>query len=110
MKVETKEKRLEEVLKGSSFEDYTCEGETADEVIESLQEQISQDEIIYYSNAIEYLKENDASLNESLEIAEGMGYSPKDLSSEILATLLYQQNLNEELGDLTSHIEGVFEE
>ena len=44
-------------------------------------------DIIYYSRAIEYLKENDSSLFESLEIATEYGYDAKSLNSEILASL-----------------------
>jgi len=38
-------------------------------------------EIIYYSNAIKYLQENDASLNESINIAFLHGYELKNLNS-----------------------------
>lgn len=53
------------------------------------------DGVIYYYNAIEFLKENDPSLNNSLEIAEELGYSLKDLNSELLASLL-KTRMNEE--------------
>jgi hypothetical protein len=45
-------------------------------------------EIIYYSTAIDYLKENDPSLRLSLELAEDLGYNLKQLTSETLASLL----------------------
>src|SRR6056300_1654828 len=45
-------------------------------------------EIIYYARAMEYLSENDPSLKDSLEIASEMGYTPDNLSSEVLASLL----------------------
>ena len=45
------------------------------------------EEIIYYSTAIRYLKDNDPSLCESLEIAEEYGYEAKNLNSEVLASL-----------------------
>tara|TARA_R110002020_G_scaffold283961_1_gene499590 strand:+ start:299 stop:679 length:381 start_codon:yes stop_codon:yes gene_type:complete len=45
------------------------------------------EEVIYYSNAIEYLKENDASLSESLEIAEEYGCTLENINSEVLASL-----------------------
>ena len=45
------------------------------------------EEIIYYSSAIRYLKDNDPSLCESLEIATDYGYEAKNLNSEVLATL-----------------------
>ena len=46
------------------------------------------EEIIYYSRALEYLSENDPSLRESLELAAGMGYGVGDLNSELLASIL----------------------
>ena len=52
-------------------------------------------EIIYYSVAIEYLKENDPSLNESLRIASELGYTPDNLNSEVLASLLASENERE---------------
>lgn len=53
-------------------------------------------DIIYYSNAIEYLSNNDASLHESLSIAAEYGYSVDSLSSEILASLLASRNCRDE--------------
>ena len=44
-------------------------------------------DIIYYYKAIEYLQENDCSLNESLEIASEFGYTTENLNSELLASL-----------------------
>lgn len=44
-------------------------------------------DIIYYSRAMEYLKENDISLNESFEIASEYGYDLENLNSETLASL-----------------------
>ena len=108
MKVEEK-KRLEKVLKGTSFEDYDYgEFETADDLIEDFQERIREEDIIYYYKAMKYLKENDSSLNESMALANEMGYTCENINSELLATLLYQQNLIEELSDLTNDIEEAF--
>ena len=45
-------------------------------------------EIIYYYKAIKYLAEFDASLSESLEIANELGYELKNINSELLASLL----------------------
>jgi len=44
-------------------------------------------EIIYYYKAMDYLRENDSSLCESLEIASECGYTLENLSSETLASL-----------------------
>lgn len=67
-------------------------------------------EIIYYSTAIEYLKNNDNSLRESLEIANDLGYELKNLNSEILASLLASQNSRDEFADLESEINSFFDD
>ena len=67
-------------------------------------------EIIYYSNAIEYLKNNDPSLRSSLELADEMGYSAKNLSSETLASLLASQYAREEFeNSVRSKVEEFFD-
>jgi hypothetical protein len=53
-------------------------------------------EIIYYTNAMEYLMERDSSLRESLEIAEEYGYTPSNITSEVLASLLASKECREE--------------
>lgn len=82
---------------------------------ESIYEKIQDNngfeiEIIYYSNAIKYLQENDPSLRESLEIASELGYETKNLNSELLATLLASQNAIEEFSDLQSEIDDFFQD
>ena len=67
-------------------------------------------EIIYYSRAIEYLKINDNSLRESLEIAQEYGYELKNLNSEILASLLASKNAREEFYTLQDDINDFFAE
>ena len=67
-------------------------------------------DIIYYSNAIKYLQENDASLMESLEIAEEYGYELKNLNSEVLASLLASRNSQESFYDVRDEIEEFFAE
>jgi len=66
-------------------------------------------EIIYYSNAIEYLKENDPSLNESIELAIEYGYNLENINSEVLASLLSSQNIRIEFEELKEEIEEFFE-
>lgn len=66
-------------------------------------------EIIYYSNAIEYLKENDPSLCISLNIAKNFGFEYDDISSETLATLLYQENEIAKFYELADEIHDFFE-
>ena len=68
-------------------------GLSFDEYEQRIVDLINESEIIYYHKAIDYLKENDSSLFESLSIADELGYNVRNLNSELLATLLYQQNL-----------------
>ena len=67
-------------------------------------------EVIYYSNAIRYLQENDPSLRESLEIAAEYGYEVKILNSEILASLLKSQNVRDEFLYFRDEINEFFQE
>ena len=54
--------------------------------------QITDTEIIYYTNAMDYLKQHDASLTTSLWLAADMGYTMQNMSSEMLASLLASDN------------------
>ena len=44
-------------------------------------------EIIYYDKAMDYLRKNDISLSESLEIACELDYKVHELNSEVLASI-----------------------
>jgi len=81
-----------------------------DNLLENCQNWIYEQDIIYHYNAIEYLKENDASLQESLEIASEYGLSLEGLSSETLATLLYQRKQSELLYEDIELLRGIFED
>ena len=106
--MDTNEK-LKELFSGTGFEDYNYEDfETGQELIDDMQEQINGEEIIYYSSAMEYLSRNDNSLKESLEIADEMGYEARSLSSEILASILEQRKLQDELCGLYDEIEEIY--
>ena len=79
------------------------------DVYEQIQDNGGFDiEIIYYSNAIKYLSENDPSLNESLEIATEYGYETQNLNSEILASLLASRDARDEFSELETKINGFF--
>ena len=70
----------------------------ADEVINSIEllnedRQITDEEIIYHWNAIDFLAKEDPSLQESIELAADLGFGIKDLNSETLASLL-SSNIN----------------
>lgn len=62
-------------------------------------------EVTYYANAMQYLRENDVSLTESLEIAKEYGYNIDALNSEVLASLLKTRNLEEEAREILNRYE-----
>ena len=65
-------------------------------------------DIIYYSKAIEYLKNNDASLSESIEIASEYGYTLENINSETLASLhASQQRMNKFWEDVEPELEKI---
>ena len=81
-----------------------------DDIFEDLQTNgYFNEEVIYYSSAIRYLKENDPSLTESLEIATEYGYEAKNLNSELLATLhASQKKENTFYEDIAPELENLF--
>ena len=72
-------KEIREILEDYDFIDSVC-----------------REEVNYYLSAMDYLRENDPSLRESLELAEEYGFFDKNtktrLNSEILASLLKTKN------------------
>ena len=64
-------------------------------------------DIIYYSKAIKYLAENDASLSESVAIASEYGYSTENINSELLASLHASQKVREDFHDITNEIDDI---
>tara|TARA_R110001599_G_scaffold104049_1_gene264415 strand:- start:122 stop:481 length:360 start_codon:yes stop_codon:yes gene_type:complete len=78
-------------------EDDLDDMEDFDDLINTLRDDGAFNiEIIYYHKAMKYLMANDTSLTESLNIANDMGYKACDLNSEMLASLLASQNVEEE--------------
>ena len=67
-------------------------------------------EIIYYSNAMEYLMERDPSLLESLEIAHEYGYTADNINSELLASLLASRECRDEFMRYEDEITEFFNE
>lgn len=61
-------------------------------------------EIIYYYKAIKYLQEFDPSLNESLELANELGYDLDSINSELLASLLATKYNEEKFFELEEQI------
>ena len=97
-------------LSDVSFDMDENEISSADNVIEYIEDRINEIEVIYYSNALKILSENDPSLQTSLGYAEDMGYSCGNLNSELLATILCQESAREELYNIRDDIEEVVEE
>ena len=118
---ETKqEKQIDDLIK--LFEDYAEDIDVdsilhyneiedindSDDLLELIEDNNGFDiDIIYYSKAIKYLAENDASLSESIEIAVDMGYSLENLNSETLASLHASQKAREDFWDITDEIDDI---
>lgn len=92
---------IDSVLNTEYYDEIT----SADELYSVLCERINEVEIIYFSNAIEILKEEDQSLTESLNLAHELSYTPENLNSEILATLLIRERCNDRLNDFIQEVE-----
>ena len=87
-----------------SGEDFT----TFEEVCDLLENNDAFNvEVIYYNDAIQYLKDYDNSLRNSLELAIEHGYSIKDLNSELLASLLASENARTEFYELENEINSI---
>jgi len=67
-------------------------------------------EFIYNDDAMDYLKENDPSLMESLAIASEMGFDASNINSCVLADLLEEQNNRAETLDYESKIQELYDE
>lgn len=109
----TKAEKIEEFLKGLECNidimDYVdAENVTSfDDVLSQIEDNNGFGvEIIYYSRAMEYLSENDPSLYDSMQIADEYGYSPGQLNSELLASLLASKYARGSFMELEDEIEG----
>ena len=105
-----------ENILSSSFTDFIPR-EDADlyDTIDSIEETLRDNgafevEIIYYSNALKYLADEDPSLTEAFEIAQDFGYSLSNLNSEILASLLASHRAEEEWNELRNEVEDIIYE
>lgn len=80
------------------------------EIYEALQGKDAftyEGEVIYYNNAMEYLTTNDASLTNSIELARDLGYELKDINSELLATLLKTQEVEQFFRSLEDEVSDI---
>ena len=79
---------------------------TFEELVEYIRDNNGFDvEIIYFADAIDFLKEHDQSLSESIEIAVDLGYELSSINSELLASLLASKYCEQEFYDYQSEIE-----
>jgi hypothetical protein len=96
----------------SRVSDYATKGEFKDfdDFYEDLENKgFFEEEIIYYYKAISYLKENDPSLRESLDIAEEFGYTVENINSELLATLLASNDVREAFFEYEKEIKNSYD-
>ena len=121
MNTQTKEeKQIDDLIK--LFEDYAEDIDidsildyneiedinNSDDLLELIEDNNGFDiDIIYYSRAIKYLTENDASLSESIELAVDMGYELENINSELLASLHASQKAREDFHDITDEIDEI---
>ena len=125
---------IETVLKNTSEReeitnpsDYICvediidvwdeEVETARDLAQTILDEVEESgyrneesEVIYYCTAMEILTKHDCSLQRSMRKAEEMGYSPANLNSETLASLLMEDILGEALSELVNDIEAAIDD
>ena len=92
---------LEEAIDNDSLQEYLEELDNDGD--------ITRTDVIYYSIAIQYLAENDQSLNESMEIAKEYWYELDSINSELLASLLKSRNNADDYNVLISDIIEKFE-
>ena len=104
--------KLQQIAEDNQFDidlaNLYCKEDTFKDFNEKVYEAIANEEIIYYYEAMKYLAREDASLSESLELAIEYGYTVENLNSEILATLLYQKNLDNQWAEISEEVETIF--
>jgi hypothetical protein len=92
---------------------YMLEGQSIDNAddIENLIDDNGgfEVDVIYYSNAMKFLSENDASLKDSLTLAHDLGYSMQHINSETLASLLASQMIRNEFEGIKSELNDLIE-
>ena len=67
-----------------------------------------EQEVMFYASAMDYLRENDPSLRESLELAHDLGFTADNLNNEILASILKTDIAREEFNQLEDEINTFF--
>jgi hypothetical protein len=121
-KTQTKqEKQIEDLIKLFNYYlpeidiDYFLNGyeigediNDSDDLLEIIEDNNGFDiDIIYYSKAIKYLSEHDASLRSSIDIAIDMGFDLENINSETLASLHASQKVREDFHEITDEIDEI---
>ena len=104
--LETENDPIGYYIDANEIDDY----DTAWDTIQDLMENNLDVDVIYYHTAIDYLKNNDPSLTESNGLAAEYGYSPENINSELLASLLATQKNRESFYDLENEVVAFFED
>lgn len=82
-----------------------------DDVVDAIDnEGLFNVDIVYYASAMDYLRENDPSLQECMRIASEFGYPTERLNSELLASLLASETVRDEFHEYRNDIEEFFDE
>ncbi len=100
------ELKLEDCNIHLNLEDFESVEELTSEVYDN---NLCNEDVIYYATAIEYLQKEDNSLKESIEIACDFGYSLENITSELLASLLASRRNEENFQELISELEEYYE-
>ena len=72
--------------------------------------EITNEEVIYYATAIKYLQESDQSLAESLEIAMEFWYTIDKINSELLASLHKTRQNEEDFAEFLTNVKEALEQ
>lgn len=87
-------------IKNLNWVDFLNNAKSMDKLPDMAVESICEHGVMYYYDAIDYLRENDPSFTNSLALATRFSYETSSLDSEILASLLIQENMKNELSGI----------
>jgi len=76
----------------------------------NIEELLFNDLIIYYNEAIEFLKKEDPSFKEALGYAMELGYNLDEIDSEKLANLVLEARIRDEWNEIKDEIERILTE
>lgn len=94
------------LYKDSELETIIKSDKPYDKLLETIDENgiFNDIYIMYHTVALDFLRDNDPSLQYSLGLAHDLGYTPENLNSELLASLLAADIARDELSDKESAI------